>query len=348
LGCRIARSTAQWKLIDQGEGAMQPISHDPFDLLCLYEQRGWAVIPVNAGEKRATVKGWNIRKFELGDFDPSGNIGMRFGTDSGGLVDLDLDCTEAIDLAPIYLPPTGARFGRRSKPLSHRLYVAPGLTFETFHDPVCHPKNTLLEIRSNGATGGAHQTIVPPSIADGERREWYRDVIEPALIDARVLRHRVAWLATGCLVMRYLGESTARRPAPDFPQLLWEFDHDLARPVYDWFGLQAPDAPQRYPRPRHQQDPRDLDLAEIVAAIPNDYDWNGWNDIGLAIFAASRDRGDAFAIFDHFSAKSPKYDPYETRARWKNYERYPPNRTGIGKLAALARRFDWRPSGTAA
>jgi hypothetical protein len=220
--------------------------------------------------------------------------------------------------------------------------------FEAFRDPLSEKKNTLLELRSNSVSGGAHQTIVPPSIADGERREWHGDVIEPAPVDAKVLRRRVAWLGAGCLVMRYLGESTARRPALDFPQLLWEFDPVLARPVYGWFGLEAPDAPQRYPRPRTQQDPRDLDLAEIVASIPNNYDWNGWNDVGLAIFAASRDRGDGFVIFDDFSSTSRKYDPHETRARWQNYERHPPDRTGIGKLAALARRSGWRPMRNAA
>src|SRR5262249_45527976 len=162
--------------------------------------------------------------------------------------------------------------------------------------------------------GGAHLTLVPPSIAGGEQRVWHGDAIDPAVIDAKVLRQRIAWLATGCLIARYVSPAAARIPAPDFPRLLWEFDHDLARPAYDLLGRLPPDAPRRYPRRYAEQDPRDLDLAEIVHAIPNNYDWHGWNDIGLAIFAAARDGGDGFVIFDDFSAKSPAYNPNETRA----------------------------------
>ena len=65
---------------------------------------------------------------------------------------------------------------------------------------------------------------------------------------------------------------------------------------------------------------------------------------GLAIFAASKNAGDGFIAFDDFSARSSKYDPRETEARWKHYGRSPPNRTGIGKLARLAYEAGWRPA----
>ena len=308
-----------------------------------YLARGWAVVPVNRGGKCPTIRGWNTQRFNTADFRPDDNVGIRFGADSAGLVDIDLDCHEAIDLADIYLPATGAEFGRTSKPRSHRLYVAPGSVFAAYRDPLLDGKNTLLELRANSESGGAHQTIVPPSIADGEQRVWYGDTIEPAPIEARTLLAAVTWLAIGCLVDRYLSKSAARHPAPDLPRLLWEWDHDLARPAYDWLGWQHPDTPQqRCPRYRSEQDPHDLDLAEIVTAIPNNFDWHSWNNIGLAIFAAARDSGDGFVVFDHFSAKSPKYDPYETAARWRGYERSPPSKTGIGKLAKLAYAAGWR------
>jgi hypothetical protein len=132
------------------------------------------------------------------------------------------------------------------------------------------------------------------------------------------------------------------------PRLLWEFDHDLGRAAYHWLGKKTPDEPRQYPRPRFKQDPSDLDLAEIVKAIPNNYDWEDWNRIGLAIFAASKDHGDGFVIFDDFSAKSPKYDPAQTVARWRNYRKSPPTATGIGKLAKLAYQAGWRPQADAA
>jgi hypothetical protein len=324
------------------------IPADPFGLLSLYAERGWALVPVPAGEKRPVTKGWTTAKFCPLDLDLTGNVGIRFGADSGGLVDVDLDCTEALELADIYLPATGAEFGRASKPRSHRLYVADGAVFETFHDPLLPDrKKTILELRSSSATGGAHQTIVPASIADGEQRYWEGDAIEPAVVDHRVLRRACARLAVGCLVMRWISPTAARKPGPDLPGVLWEFDHDLARPAYRWLGIRTPDEPSRYPKPRHELSKQDLDLAEMVHATPNNFDWHGWDDYGLAIYAAARDNGHdlgaAFVIFDDFSAKHPAYDPHETAARWRNFEKYPPSRTGIGKIAKLAYAAGWRP-----
>jgi hypothetical protein len=88
----------------------------------------------------------------------------------------------------------------------------------------------------------------------------------------------------------------------------------------------------------------DLDLAELVAAIPNDCSWDEWNAIGMAIFAASRGSEDGFIAFDAFSARSPKYQPSAVQERWRHYWRSPPCRTGIGKLIALALDAGWRPS----
>jgi len=279
-------------------------------ILTEYRHRGWALVPIPAGQKGPVARRWQSRRFDPTDFPPGCNVGVILGPRSGELVDIDLDCRESLDLADLYLPPTGAAFGRASKPRSHRLYISAGSAFEAFRDPLTG--DTLLELRA----GDGHQTIFPPSVADNEPRRWHGDIITPTECDVAALRLAAAWLAIGCLVWRYLGEWTARRPAPDFPALLWEFDNELAAPAYAWLGWPRPDAPQRYPRPRRDQDPRDLDLAEIVKAIPNNCDWEGWNNIGLAIFTASKDGGDGFVIFDAFSAKSPKYDPYATIARW--------------------------------
>jgi hypothetical protein len=89
----------------------------------------------------------------------------------------------------------------------------------------------------------------------------------------------------------------------------------------------------------------DIDLAELVAAIPNNFDWEGWNRIGMAIHAASGGSDQGGIAFDEFSARHPKYDPYETMERWRHFHNSPPNRTGLGKLMKLALEAGWRPAG---
>jgi hypothetical protein len=308
-----------------------------------YRHRGWHVVPVPAGQKRPVLEGWNATVYTPQDFTDDDNVGLIFGARSGWLVDADLDCIEALELADLYLPPTGAEFGRASRPRSHRLYIAPDARFEVFTDPLVDEKNTIVELRADGKSGGAHHTLAPPSIANDERREWCGSTIAPAVVTAKGLRRQIIRLAIGCLVMRYVGETPARNPGPDLPSLLWEFDRPLGAAAFKWLGLSTPDQPRRYPRPRREMSRRDLDLAEIVHAIPNDCGWEDWNKIGLAVFAASRGSGDGMVVFDDFSAKSPKYDPYAVEERWKNYRRSPPNRTGIGYLARLAREAGWQP-----
>jgi hypothetical protein len=61
--------------------------------------------------------------------------------------------------------------GRASKPRSHRLFIAPGAVFEAFADPISG--EMLVELRTDGRDGGAHLSLLPPSITDGERREWH-------------------------------------------------------------------------------------------------------------------------------------------------------------------------------
>jgi hypothetical protein len=302
------------------------------------------LVPVPPGEKAARCKGWPQIRLSPTETQQhlasGGNVAMRLGRASGDLVDADLDCPEALTLADIYLPKTKAEFGRASRPRSHRLYRAPGAIYASFADPL--DGSMLVELRADGRDGGAHLTLIPPSVADGERREWHGDAVEPSEIDAAILARRMTWLAIGCLVMRHLSEHAATRPGPDLPALLWEADHALGRAACRWLGEPAPDEPKRYPRARSEMSREEIDLAELVARIPNGFDWVEWNRLGMAIYAASGGSHDGFVAFDDLSARSSKYDPYAVRERWANYRRSPPSRIGAGTLVYLACNHGWR------
>jgi hypothetical protein len=314
-----------------------------------YHRRGWRVLPITAGQKGPVLSAWQL--FEATDddlprlFGGGENVGVILDT----LADVDIDCAEAVALADLYVPATRAIFGRPSKLKSHRLYTAPGAVYESFVDPLIG--DTLLELRA----GSGHQTLFPPSIANGERREWYGDIIAPRLIRGEPLRLAVAWLAVGCLVARYVSSYAAERPATDFVRLLDEIDvlegHEgkLGQAARRWLNIQDPPAPDPKSNPcrerKHKNDRSgrhvELDLVVLAEAIPNDEDWVGWNRLGMAFYAASDGEDEGFAAFEKWSQKSPKYDPRAVADRWRNYRRSPPTQIGVGTLVHLARQHGW-------
>jgi hypothetical protein len=94
-----------------------------------YIGRGWNPVPVPFRAKKPIGDGWqkrvitaaNLSKYINGE--PM-NIGVLMGVTSKGLCDVDLDCPEAIIIAPYVLPRTRAIFGRKSARNSHYLYYA--------------------------------------------------------------------------------------------------------------------------------------------------------------------------------------------------------------------------------
>ena len=81
-------------------------------------------MPLRVGSKSPARRDWTKLRLEPEVFPDPGNIGIILGEPSGWLVDVDLDCDEAIELADQYLPPTAAITGRPSSPKSHRWYIA--------------------------------------------------------------------------------------------------------------------------------------------------------------------------------------------------------------------------------
>jgi hypothetical protein len=317
-----------------------------------YFDLGWRPIPIPTGQKGPKLPGWPdlvITEPQLARYFGRGqNIGVVLRPP---LVDVDLDCREAVTLAPLYLPATGAVFGRPAKPGSHRLYIAEGAVFETFADPLA-PKagNMLLELRSSCG----HQTIFPPSIADGEVRAWESAGIAPRVIRADWLRLAAVWLAIGCLAWRYLDEATARRSGRDLPDRLFATDHRLGETARRWLRWPVPRKEPEPESPQRQRSSRRFgrdnhDLHMLAEAIPNvGFSWWDWSAIGMAFYAA--DPGNSgLAAFDLFSRKHPKYQRAEVEERWANFRRYPPNQSSVGRLIHLANggRLDYARGGAA-
>ena len=170
-----------------------------------YRSRGWAIIDLPLGSKVPGREGWQNERYDekaLAERLAAGprNVSVLFGEPSGGLVDVDLDSTEARSLASKFLPAKEAIFGRPSSHGSHSLYVAdPVAKYRKFADPEESDKDraSLVEIRS----GGQH-TIVPPSVhPSGETVSWER-YGEPARVSEEALMSAVGKLAAAPLLAR--------------------------------------------------------------------------------------------------------------------------------------------------
>lgn len=172
----------------------------PTNLDCIlhYLSRGWKVVPIPKGSKAPIIPRWQELRLTAEGlpryFNNGQNVGVLLGEPSGNLTDVDLDCTEALQVAPAFLPHSGAIFGRASKPKSHWLYYCPDAKTTRFE----FKGECLVEIRS---TGG--QTVFPPSVhPSGEVVSWHEEG-EPSEVTYERLKRAVAKMASCVLLSRH-------------------------------------------------------------------------------------------------------------------------------------------------
>jgi Bifunctional DNA primase/polymerase, N-terminal len=182
----------------------------PLDLALAYIAREWNPVPVPHRKKKPIGDGWQNRTITASNAHQffngtQQNVGVQLGSKSGGLTDIDLDCAEAIIIAPAILPQTKALFGRASKRASHRLYVTTlAAKVEKASVPLKDPitKGMLFEVRIGGGDKGAH-TVFPGSTHEtGEQIKWEEDG-EPAQVDDNELLRQAERLGALCLLARY-------------------------------------------------------------------------------------------------------------------------------------------------
>lgn len=190
-----------------------------------YLARGYMPVPLSPGDKNPFLDGWQHMRLTEEElprwFSGRNNIGVILGEPSGWLVDVDLDCDEAIELADEFLPPTPVVTGRGGRPRSHRWYICPRAKTTQLADPVTNKK--IVELRSTGA-----QTAVGPSVhPDGDRYDMLEG--EPAVVDYETLKTTIEALAAE--VCRRRGHD--KRLDKKSPDRQWRPTRTPRSPIFD-------------------------------------------------------------------------------------------------------------------
>ncbi len=162
---------------DQAQGFPQHSAHAARYYI---QHHQLAPIPLPTREKKPRLAGWQslrITAEQVETYFPANkrhNLGILNGAPSQRLVDVDLDCKEAIVAGQHLLPHTGWVFGRTSARKSHAIYrtLSTSLTKSSikFIDPLMEDdlRACLCELRGNGS-----QTLFPPSLhPSGECYTW--------------------------------------------------------------------------------------------------------------------------------------------------------------------------------
>jgi len=159
--------------------------------------------------KYEQITGISSEEVPLYFFGNGYNIGICNGKNSNGLVDVDLDCPEAVAVAQYILPPT-LKSGREGKVLTHYWYLIDGPIPETrwFRLPAIGRsyRRMVVELRSTGTC-----TLVPPSIyPEGERCVWGGDKLFCIYGDKLV--EYVDDVAVASLMLMHYPDATEARP----------------------------------------------------------------------------------------------------------------------------------------
>ena len=190
-----------------------------------YVAAGYRVVPCGWKTKKPSLPNWPaLRLDEAGlvqYFSKPTNIGILLGEPSGWLVDVDLDCPEAVEMAGQYLPATPAITGHAGRPGSHWWFRSQNATTTKHHDPAT--RAMLVEIRSTGA-----QTVVGPGThPDGGAYEVLTG--QPAVVPFEELSAAVARLVAAILERRHGPKATTVAQPRPLSNALAIHDHDQAR-----------------------------------------------------------------------------------------------------------------------
>jgi hypothetical protein len=124
-----------------------------------------------------------------------------------GLTDVDLDCLEAVRLAPHFLPPTGSIYGRPGKRRSHYLYKTNDPDEKASIKQTDENRKVLVELRMGGGGKGAQSVMAGSLHPSGELYEWDEDGVV-ATTTCATLKAAIAKIAAGALLARHWPEGS--------------------------------------------------------------------------------------------------------------------------------------------
>ena len=148
--------------------------------------------------------------------------------------------------------------------------------------------------------------------------------------------------------LEWLPEPPEHVPVDQLPIAKYEDVAEFLREVSPLLGT-APETTQPHHKLNgtHAPSARGLvanifDVAADIRAIPNDgpSDWEAWNRIGMALWAATGGAEAGRELWHAWSSRHPAYNETETNARWDHYATSPPTAIGAGTLRHLARRTE--------
>lgn len=184
----------------------------PLDIALDVISRGYAPVPVSLKTKKPYLDEWQNLRITAETapeyFNGSKiNVGAIMGPASDGLTDVDLDCMEAVRLAPYFLPPTGSIYGRPGKRRSHYLYKTNDPDDKASIKMQDENRKVLVELRMGGGGRGA-QSVMPGSLhPSGEHYEWDEDGIV-ATTTCATLKAAIAKIAAGAFLARHWPEGS--------------------------------------------------------------------------------------------------------------------------------------------
>jgi hypothetical protein len=169
----------------------------------LIETYDWSLVVIPPGLKGPNTSGWQKKSALWTLFNPDDNIGVRLGSASAGLADLDCDCTEARLMRAELMPPTLLTFGRASTGVTHAFYLTDKDGSIKHLDPKRSKDSaTIAELRAEPNK----QTMIPNSTHPNGELVKFLSEGEPTFVPYEELKQGCGMLSAACLVLRYWPE----------------------------------------------------------------------------------------------------------------------------------------------